>query len=94
MNIAYKLADFTFAGQYLKADASSGVAADDGASETTVGVYYDIAKSAQVYAAYASLKNDAGASYSLARSGHGQQFDPTQAGETVSALSLGMIYSF
>lgn len=94
VNAAYKLADFTLSGQYLKADASGVPAADDGASEYTLGASYDIAKPAQIYVAYASLKNDSGASYSLARAGHGQQFDPTKAGETVKALSVGMVYSF
>jgi predicted porin len=94
VNVAYQLADFTLAAQYLKADASAVTAANDGADEYTIGAYYDVAKSAQLYLAYASLKNDAGASYSLARSGHGQQFDPTAAGETVKALSAGLVYSF
>lgn len=94
VNAAYKLSDITLTGQYLKANASGVPAANDGASEYTLGASYDITKAAQLYVAYASLKNDAGASYSLARSGHGQQFDPTKAGETVKALSLGMAYSF
>jgi predicted porin len=94
VNLAYTLAGITFAGQYLKAEESDLAAGSDGADQYSVGVFYEIAKGAQVYGMYGSLENDLNASYQLARSGHGQAFAPTQAGETVTAFSIGMAYSF
>lgn len=95
LNAAVSVAKFTFAGQYLMADSSSAsTTVDDGASQYSVGVFYDFDKQAQVYVMYAALDNDDGASYRLARSGHGQSFNPTQAGEKVSAASVGMVYKF
>lgn len=95
VNAKVKLGDFTVAGQYLKADSSeaaSGV--DDGADQYSAGVFYALAKEAEIYLMYAALNNDTGASYQLARSGHGQTYAPTRAGEKVTATSLGMIYKF
>ena len=94
VSVSYTISDITFAGQYLKADESDLPAGSDGASQYSVGVSYDIAKEARVYGMYSSLGNDTNASYRLARSGHGQAYAPTQAGETVTAFSLGVIYSF
>ncbi len=94
VNAAYKVANFTFAGQYFKAEESDLVGGNDGADQYSLGVYYNLAKEAQVYAMYGDLKNDPNASYQLARSGHGQAYAPTKAGESVSAFSVGMIYSF
>jgi len=94
VNVGYTIANFTIAGQYLKADASDLAAGNDGADEYTVGVNYNFGKDMQVYLAYAALKNDANASFQLARSGHGQAFAPTQAGEDVKAISVGAVYNF
>ena len=93
VNARVKLADFTLAAQYLVAD-NSEAATNDGADQYSFGMYYDLAKDAQVYVMYAALDNDDGASYRLARSGHGQSFNPTAAGEKVTAASVGMIYKF
>jgi predicted porin len=92
LNLAYKISGFTLAGQYLVAD-TSGVGSD-GASNMTAGVYYDLFKGAQIYGVYSSLKNDAAASYVMGIDGHGQKYAPSAAGETVTALSAGMVYSF
>jgi predicted porin len=90
--VAYKISDVTLGGQYLKADASS--LGNDGADNYTVGVSYELAKSAQIYAVYSSLANDSGASYVLGSDGHGQAYKPAAAGETVSSFSVGMSYVF
>ena len=92
-NIAYRITDFTVAGQYMKA-GKSALAGGDGASQYSVGLYYSFGKDAQLYLVYAALENGVNASYSLARSGHGQAFAPTQAGEKITATSAGAIYNF
>jgi len=93
-NVAYTIASFTFAGQYLKADTSDLAGGNDGADQYSLGVNYKFGKDMQVYLVYAALKNDPAALYQLARSGHGQAFAPTQAGEEVKAFSVGLVYSF
>jgi predicted porin len=92
VNVAYKITGITLAGQYLKAD-TSGVG-NDGASNYSVGAYYDLAKSAQIYGVYSSIKNDTAATYKLGSDGHGTAYTPAAAGETVKAISVGMAYSF
>lgn len=94
VNVAYKVSGITFAGQYLKAEESDLVTGGDGADQYSLGVFYEIAKGAQVYGMYGSLENDINASYRLGSDGHGQFYAPTLAGETVTAASIGMIYSF
>lgn len=92
LNLAYKISGITLAGQYLVAD-TSGVG-NDGASNMTAGVYYDLFKGAQVYGVYSTIKNDSAAGFVLGIDGHGQGFAPSANGETASALSVGLIYSF
>lgn len=92
VNASYALGNTTLAAQYLKADESN--VGNDGASQYSIGAYYKLAKNAQVYGMYGNLANDTGASYVMPASGHGEKLAPTQAGETVSAVSLGMIYDF
>lgn len=91
-NISYAFGPVTVAGQYMAADESE--AQNDGASEIAAGVFYKMAKSTQIYAMYGALDNDPNARYRLARSGHGQAYAPTVAGESVSAVSLGLSHSF
>jgi len=92
VNVAYKISGITLAGQYLKAD-TSGIG-NDGASNYSVGAYYDLAKSAQIYGVYSSIKNDTAAAYVLGNDGHGTKYAPAATGETVKAISVGMAYSF
>ena len=84
--------DWKIAIQYMEADSSD--AGNDGADEIAIGAYYKITKAVEVYAMYAELSNDSNASYRLARSGHGQAYQPTAAGEKVNAFSVGMSLSF
>jgi len=93
-NASYTFAGVTLGGQYLKAMESDLAAGSDGADQYTLGVNYAFSKDLQLYLAYASLKNDTNGSFRLARSGHGQAYAPTQAGERVSATSIGVVYSF
>ena len=92
LNLAYKLSSITLAGQYLVA-ATSGVN-NDGATNLTAGVYYDLAKEAQVYGVYSSIKNDSAAGYVLGIDGHGQSYVPAAVSDSVKAVSVGMIYKF
>lgn len=93
INASMKLAkDWKLAIQYMEADESD--AGNDGADEIAIGAYYKINKAVEVYAMYAELSNDGNASYRLARSGHGQAYQPTAAGEKVSAFSVGMSVGF
>lgn len=93
LNASMKLAkDWKLAIQYMEADESD--AGNDGADEIAIGAYYQLNKAVQVYAMYAELSNDSNASYRLARSGHGQAYAPTGAGEKVSAFSVGMSVGF
>jgi predicted porin len=94
LNLSYKIAGITLGGQYMKAEESGLTAGNDGADQFTLGMYYDLGKDAQLYLVHGQLDNDANASFQLARSGHGQAFAPTRAGETVTATSVGVIYNF
>ena len=93
-NVAYRIDSITFAGQYMRAGESAQVGGNDGARQYVLGLYYAFNENAQFYLVYAVLENDLNASYQLARSGHGQAFAPTQAGENVTATSVGAIYNF
>ena len=93
-NIAYRILDFTLAGQYMHAGESAQAGAIDGARQYTIGLYYSPDQNVQIYLVYAALQNDPNASYQLARSGHGQAFSPSVSGEKISASSLGAIYNF
>jgi len=92
-SIAYRITDFTVAGQYMQA-RESALTGGDGANQYSVGLYYNFGKDAQLYLVHAALDNGVNASYRLARSGHGQAFAPTQAGERITATSTGAIYNF
>jgi predicted porin len=94
LNLSYKIAGITLGGQYMKAEESNLVAGNDGADQFTLGLSYDLGKDAQLYLVSGQLKNDLNASYQLARSGHGQAFAPTKAGEKVQATSIGVVYNF
>lgn len=94
VNLSYKIAGITLSGQYMKAEESNLTAGNDGADQFTLGLSYDLGKDAQLYLAHGQLDNDSNASFQLARTGHGQAFAPTQAGETVTATSIGVVYSF
>ncbi len=93
-NVAYTVANFTFGGQYLKAMESDLAAGSDGADQYTLGVTYSFGKDLQIYLVHAALKNETNGSFQLARSGHGQAYAPTQAGEKVQATSIGVVYNF
>lgn len=94
VNASYRMANYTFAGQYLKAEESDLTGGNDGADQISVGLYNTISKGAQIYVMHARLDNDPNAAYQLGRSGHGQRFAPTQNGEAVKVTSVGVIYTF
>lgn len=93
-NIAYRILDFTLAGQYMRAGESIQAGGNDGARQHTIGLHYSPDKDVQIYLVYAALENDPNASYQLARSGHGQAFSPSVPGGKITATSLGAIYNF
>ena len=66
-----------------------------GASQWAVGYDYAWDKNTTLYVAYASTDNDAGASYTSYDWGHGDQGVPALvAGNSPSAISLGVVYKF
>jgi len=93
LGASFKLGAKTrFEAQYLTADKSK--AGNDGADMAAIGLKHKVGKKSDVYVMYASLDNDPNVSYRLARSGHGQSFNPTLAGETVKAFSVGFVHGF
>jgi predicted porin len=90
-NIVFKVGEGKVKLQYIKAgDTDAG--SDTGATEVALGYDMKLAKNASAYVAYSKISNDANASYVMGN-GHDQKYTTT-AGQDVSAVSLGFIYSF
>lgn len=93
INGAYKITEsIKLRVQYLVASKSD--AGNDGAESFALGAFWKLDKAVEVYAMFAALDNDSNASYRLARSGHGQSYAPTSAGEGLGAFSIGLSISF
>ncbi len=84
----------TVKAQYTKAndlDNTSGTSADQWA----VGYDYAWDKNTTLYVAYASTNNDSDANYTSYNYGHGDQGVPALvAGNSPSAISVGLVYKF
>ncbi len=78
--------------QYLVADDHSGQA-DSGAQHLALGVFNQLDKATQIYAAYTLTDNDANANYQGIDGGHGDELT-TDAGGSPSAISVGAVYKF
>lgn len=87
----FKLSDSgTVKAQITKASASTG--STDGGTMFAVGYDHALSKSAMAYVAFASVSNDAGASFSASGWGHGGVSGP--ADQDPKALSVGAVYKF
>jgi hypothetical protein len=77
-----------------------GTSIDNASNMYTVGYKHHFDKKANWYAVYARQQNHAGGHYDLGASGHGITTDCKDAvgtcftGETLQAVSVGMMYSF
>lgn len=79
---------------YGKADDGEKDTTSTGATFMAAGVDHAFSKRTNVYALYASTKNDKDATYGLGQSGAGGAFTPTIAGKTSSVVSFGLNHSF
>jgi predicted porin len=66
----------------------------DGASLIALGYDHSLSKNTMVYADYAMVNNDTGASFSASGAGHGDSAGVSAAGKDPSALSLGLKVKF
>jgi len=78
--------------QYLLADDHGGQS-DSGAQQLALGVFNQLDKATQIYAAYTLTDNDANANYRGIDGGHGDEL-ATEAGGSPSAISVGAVYKF
>lgn len=75
--------------------ANSGVTANTGAKQVSVGFDHNLSKRTTVYALYSQLSNDSAASYALGSAGIGNgTVFLNGAGSKPSAVSLGMKHTF
>lgn len=86
----HKMGSHTLAFSYAVADQVGDVE-NSGASQWTIGGYHNMSKATQLYALYSALEREASApGYGIFLSGA----TPVAAGETGSALMVGVIHSF
>lgn len=89
---SYTLSSVTLKAQYT---ALNDDVANSDATQISVGADYALSKDATVYLAYASVSNDAGASYGPNGWGHGKSaYGSPAAGKDPSVFSLGFVYKF
>ena len=78
--------------QYLVADDYENVD-DTGASQLAVGVFSQLDKATQVYAAFTTTDNEDNATYQGIDGGHGDELTTVPGGSPAS-VSLGAVYKF
>lgn len=93
LNAAYKMGANTFKAQYLITDESDN-GTDNGASMLSVGVDHKLAKTTSLYAMYSVVDNDANAGFQIAGGHDSDKYAVATPGDSVSALSLGMVHKF
>jgi len=79
---------------YGVAADGKGPATKTGATLVAIGVDHAFSKRTTVYALYAAVKNDAGATYGIGTGGAGGSYVPGVAGEDPSVISIGLNHSF
>jgi predicted porin len=79
--------------QYLVADDNDATT-DSGATNIAVGYDHKLDKSSTVYVMYSSVSNDTNASFGIGGGHDSDKYSVGAAGQDVSAISLGYIYSF
>lgn len=89
---AYKVGVHTFKLQYYKADEVDNTS-DTGADMWALGLEHALSKRTSLYAVYARVNNDSGASMTPFGGGHGDN-PGTPTGQDPSGFSLGMIHTF
>lgn len=90
---AYKVGVHTFKLQYYKADEVDNATTEDGADMWAIGLEHALSKRTSLYAVYARVNNDDGASMTPFGGGHGDN-PGTFNGEDASGFSLGMVHTF
>lgn len=90
---AFKAGKNTFKVAGYVADERGSVA-DSGSTLLSVGIDHSLSKSTAIYANYAAMDNDQGASLRLGGSGHGENATPANAGDDPSGISLGIRIKF
>lgn len=93
VNAAYTLGANTLKAQYLITDDSDN-GTDNGASMLSVGVDRKLAKTTSLYAMYAMVDNDANAGFQIAGGHDSDKYAVANPGDTVSAISVGVVHKF
>ena len=85
----------TFKAQYVTRsnDVATGAPKDDG-TMLALGVDHKMGKMTSVYAVYATMSNDDGASFGLGGSGHSSDKPAASTGDDYTGISVGMIHKF
>jgi len=92
--VGYKLGNGQIKAQYYKAD-DEDMTASSSADLYAVGYDYNLSKRSMVYAAYAKVKNDAGAAFSMSGGGgHGDNVGVAALGADPDGFSIGMVHKF
>jgi predicted porin len=89
---SYKMGDWVLRGQVYQAGESDDVD-DNGATMYVVGVDRNFGRALTLYLAYGATSNDDFANFRVTAGGRDSSV-PTVPGETASALSFGVVYSF
>ncbi|MFO7593052.1 MAG: porin [Pseudomonadota bacterium] len=93
VNAAYQITNATdLRAQYLVADDYENVE-DSGASQLAVGVFSQLDKATQIYAAFTTTDNEDNATYQGIDGGHGDELTTGPGGSPLS-VSLGAVYKF
>lgn len=93
LNAGYRVGANTFKAQYLLSDESdNGV--DNGASMLSVGIDRKLADTTSVYAMYAMIENDDNAGFRIAGGHDSDKYGVANAGDSVGAISLGVVHKF
>ena len=93
----FKMANNLFKFQYAQIDATDGASPDNGATIWAIGVDHNFSKTTKVYLDYAKAENDDAQNINVSSgyAGHGTSSVPAVgAGQSPSAISLGMVLNF
>ena len=85
--------DLDLAMHVLRADSYAN-SQQTGAQLKGLGLFYQLDSQSDLYVAWAQTDNEANASYKVADGGHGDTVKPFAAGDSPSAFSLGLVFSF
>jgi len=92
LGVAFKAGNNTFKAQWYQVDETAS-GANNGATQTSIGLDHHLSKKTTIYATYAKTSNDSAATYGVGGNGHSEVATPA-AGVDASGFSLGMKMKF